>query len=181
MTTIRSGVINPHLATARRQTPEATASAIADPATGSAADTPAVVGHDPAAPEAASIEAPSSPRVITVVTPADLDAPAELFTALLTGLRDNPFLRPVTASTAAGEIAPDPVVRTLADPAPGDAPVGAADYRAHRARLDAYARIVGVTDTPDPSVAAADRNLLSSVSSVVDRTGVPGGSAAVSA
>jgi len=125
-----------------------------------------------------ALEAPSSPRVITVVTPADLDAPAELFTALLTGLRDNPFLRPVTASTAAGEIAPDPVVRTLADPAPGDAPVGAADYRAHRARLDAYARIVGVTDTPDPSVAAADRNLLSSVSSVVDRTGVPGGSAA---
>lgn len=61
MTTIRSGVINPHLATARRQTPEATASALAAPASSSPADSSAIIGHNSTAPEATSIEPPSSP------------------------------------------------------------------------------------------------------------------------
>lgn len=122
-----------------------------------------------------ALEAPSTPRVVTVVTPPDLDAPADLFTALLAGLRDNPFLRAVTPGAVVAEIAPDPVERTLSDPATPAPPVGADAYRSVRDRIAAHARMAGADD---PAVAAASRNLLSSVAEVVDRTAVPGGNEA---
>ena len=47
-----------------------------------------------------AIENPASPKVITVANLETLDAPTELFAAVLDGLRNNPYVVPVTVAQA---------------------------------------------------------------------------------
>lgn len=120
-----------------------------------------------------ALEAPNQPRVATLLLPDGAGTPAGLTEDLLLGLRDNPFLRPVTVPDAfAGVPTEPPPVRANGTPgsslrvvAPGTPPratVGDATYRALRSRWNAFA----VTTRPgDPAVAAADRSLLAAASS----------------
>ena len=124
-----------------------------------------------------ALEAPSASRVVTIVNPDDLDAPTALFTALLAGLRDNPYLDPMTTTRAFDTVPEDPATtvgpRELADGPTPPPPVGASTYRDHRTRLDAFARLAR---PGDPQVAVAESNLRSSVA--VDRSsGSAGGTA----
>ncbi len=120
-----------------------------------------------------ALEAPNQPRVATVLLPDGDGTSAGLTEDLLLGLRDNPFLRPITVPDAfAGVPTEPPPVRANGTPgsslrvvAPGATPrtvVGDATYRALRGRWSAFA---ATTRPGDPAVAAADRSLLAAVSS----------------
>jgi uncharacterized protein DUF6049 len=112
-------------------------------------------------------EAPSTRRVVTLVNPDTFDAPTALYTALLTGLRNNPYLQPVNAaqgfnsatdsSSSAAPVERDVVSTTAADPH-----VLAVAYNYQRARLNALGALA---DPSDPAFAQADRSLLASVTS----------------
>ena len=120
-----------------------------------------------------ALETPSVPRVVALVNPDDFDAPAELYQRLLTGLRDNPFLAPVTTTQAFDTIPADPP-GVLANGQPGtsqrelsavatpDPAVTAVEYRNQRRRLASFGAL---TRAGDPTFAAADRSLLASVAS----------------
>jgi hypothetical protein len=120
-----------------------------------------------------ALEAPNQPRVATLLLPDGDGTSAGLTEDLLLGLRDNPFLRPITVPDAfAGVPTEPPPVRANGTPgsslrvvAPGAPPrtvVGDATYRALRGRWSAFA---ATTRPGDPAVAAADRSLLAAVSS----------------
>jgi hypothetical protein len=116
-------------------------------------------------------EAPSQPRAIALVNPADFDAPGALYEALLTGLRNNPYLRPVTAAQAFDSVPvdpPEPTVtgvpaaeRELAGVGTAEPAVAAEAYRNQRNRLNSFGEL---TRPGDPAVTQADKSLLASVS-----------------
>jgi hypothetical protein len=115
---------------------------------------------------------PGNVRATVLVNPSKLDAPASLYTALLAGLRDHPYLEPVTAAQAFETVSVEPAARpaipgtqsterqvavvSTAEPA-----VAAGDYSIHRARLGSFGAL---TRHGDPIVDDADRSLLASVS-----------------
>jgi hypothetical protein len=112
-------------------------------------------------------ELPSSRRVITLVNPDDFVAPSAFYTALLGGLRNNPYLQPVSAeqgfaSATDSPASAPPVDRELVSNAVADPRVLAVAYDYQRARLNA---LDGLTLPNDPTVAHADRSLLASVTS----------------
>lgn len=118
-------------------------------------------------------EAPSVPRVVTMVNPDDYDPPTELLTALLAGLRNNPYLRPVTTAQAFDTVALDPPTPTVNAGAatservlalsPSTPPAVSADeYGRQRTRLNSFGAL---TRAGDPDVGVADRSLLASVTS----------------
>jgi hypothetical protein len=110
-----------------------------------------------------AFEDPRNPRAITVVNPPDLDPPVTLLDALLTGLRGNPLLAPMTVdevfalvpaeTTANGAT----VTRQLAAYAPPPPPVSTLTYGAARLRLDAFRSLAGPAD---PVVVRGERSLL---------------------
>ncbi len=115
-----------------------------------------------------ALEAPGAPHAVTLVNPSDLDPPPDLLEAMLTGLRGNPWLTPMTVddvfetvpleSTTGG----DPGTRELATyPAPTP-PVPALSYAATAKRLDSFRNLAGSTD---PIVLAGERSMLLSESS----------------
>jgi hypothetical protein len=115
-------------------------------------------------------EQPSLARGVAFANPSDWDPSDEFVTALLAGLRANPFVHPVTVDTLLAETpaarvddAPDgdPVVRTLAPATIRKAPVKAGDY--YQALLDRNA-IAALFGNEDARVAHADRTLLSVLS-----------------
>jgi hypothetical protein len=127
-----------------------------------------------------ALELPSQPRVVTIVLPDDLDAPG-LVADLLAGLRDNPYLRPITVAEAFATVPADPPpvrangapgssVRTVAAGAPERPLVSDATYRAQRSRWGAFATM---TRAGDPAVAAGDRSLLAAVSDAWSEEAAP--------
>ena len=116
-------------------------------------------------------EAPTQPRVVALVNPDDFDAPGSLYEALLTGLRNNPYLRPVTVAQAFDAVAvdpPEPTVtgapsaeRELAAVSLAEPAVTAEAYRNQRNRLNSFGDL---TRPGDPAVTEADKSLLASVS-----------------
>src|SRR5262249_40190417 len=112
-------------------------------------------------------ESPALQRVITMVNPDDLDAPSSLYAALLNGLHDNPYLSAVTAADAFANVpaatnGATPVERELAPASAPEPAVSPGAYTNERSRLSSFG---GLARFGDPTVAAADRSLLASVSS----------------
>jgi len=112
-------------------------------------------------------EAPSTRRVITLVNPDNFDAPTSFYTALLAGLRDNPYLQAVSAeqgfaSASDSPASAPPVEREIVSTASADPHVLAVAYNFQRTRLNTLG---GLTLSNDPAVAQADRSLLASVTS----------------
>jgi hypothetical protein len=112
-------------------------------------------------------ELPSSRRVVTLANPDNFSAPTSLYTSLLTGLRNNPYLRPVSVAQAF-ESATDspasaaPVEREVVSTTSAEPHVLAVAYNFQRTRLNTLG---AMTLADDPSVAQADRSLLASVTS----------------
>ena len=95
----------------------------------------------------------------------NLDAPTDLFAAVLDGLRNNPYVQPVTVAQAFDAVAPESTPgpkRDLVTIPSAEPVVSPFTYVAQRSRLNSF----GAIATPgDPAVAAADRSILASVSS----------------
>jgi hypothetical protein len=110
-----------------------------------------------------ALEEPSAARAITIVNPADFDPPEALVDALLTGLRGNPLLDPMTVDDVFGKIPPEttangtPITRELAPYAPPAPPVGPLDFTATQTRLDSFRSLAG---SADPVVIHGERSLL---------------------
>jgi hypothetical protein len=115
-----------------------------------------------------ALEAPGASHAVTLVNPSDLDPPTELLDAMLTGLRGNPWLTPVTVddvfetvpleSTTSGA----PETRELAAYTAPPPPVPALSYAATAKRLDSFRNLAGATD---PIVLAGERSMLLAESS----------------
>ncbi|HEY7107025.1 MAG TPA: DUF6049 family protein [Acidimicrobiia bacterium] len=109
-------------------------------------------------------EQPSLTRGVAFANPVTWDADPTLMNALLTGLRGNPLLKPVTVDTMLTEAAPATVddpeapaeVRVLAPVTPTRAPVTAQEYQAAVSDRNGIADLFGPTD---PRVQRADRVL----------------------
>ena len=108
---------------------------------------------------------PGAVRAVVVVNPPDLNAPASLLDAVLTGLRGHPWLQPQTVGDVFASVAPETtgnsVTRELVPYAPPAPPVDAATYNAAQERLGAFGSLAG---TDDPIALAGDRSLLLSES-----------------
>lgn len=119
-----------------------------------------------------ALETPALPRVVTLVAPDDAALSARLVTALLTGLRRNPYLEPVTVAQAFDTVPSEPPAATVTPgaatahrdlaPTPSAEPlISAFAYQAQRTRLNSFGAL---TRPGDPAVGLADRSLLASVS-----------------
>jgi hypothetical protein len=110
-----------------------------------------------------AFEDPRNPRAITMVNPPDLDPPITLLDSLLTGLRGNPLLAPMTVDEVFALVPAEttangtPVTRQLAAYAPPPPPVSTLTYGAARLRLDAFRSLAGPAD---PVVVRGERSLL---------------------
>jgi len=108
---------------------------------------------------------PDAVRAVVVANPADLDAPASLLDAVLTGLRGHPWLQPLTVNDVFTSVPPEAsqnaVTRELVPITPPAPPIGAAEYGAAQERLSAFRSLAGVDD---PIALAGDRSLLLSES-----------------
>jgi hypothetical protein len=118
-----------------------------------------------------ALEQPSLPRAVALVNPDAFDGSVALLDAMLDGLRDDPYLTPVTAAQVFDSIPVstsngNPVVRELAPYAAPEPPVPVEVYGSERARLTSFQAL---TRPGDPQVARADRALLSSISSAWER------------
>jgi hypothetical protein len=122
-----------------------------------------------------ALDDPSSPHVTTLVNPEFFDPTSSFVDALLTGLRDHPFLVPVTVQTAFDTLAtqdgtaaqpnaPTTTVptRELAAYAAPEPPVSPDDYVTARLRLNALESLI---PPDDPRIVGAEEALLASVSS----------------
>ncbi|MFI5046844.1 MAG: DUF6049 family protein [Acidimicrobiia bacterium] len=116
-------------------------------------------------------EQPNRVRGVAIVNPTRWDAPTDLVTALLAGLRGNPLVSPVTVDTLFSQVAPATVgdepdgprlVRQLAPVTPVAPPVTAAHYGSALLQRDAVAHLF---PAGDPRVSNGDRALLSALSS----------------
>jgi hypothetical protein len=118
-----------------------------------------------------ALEQPNRARSIVMDTPTMWDPSPTRTGAVLAGLRDNPMLvgarvADVFDSIQAATVNGRPYVRTLGPAPEGTAPVGRAEYRAGRTRVDALATMVGGAD---PLVVQARHEL-----DVSPASGVPG-------
>lgn len=109
-----------------------------------------------------ALEDPDTERAVTIVNPEDLDPPLALFDALLTGLRGNPLLNPMTVDQVFAEVPAEtsngaPVTRNLAPYSPPAPPVVPFVYTNAQSRLEAFRSLAGPSD---PVVLLGDRALL---------------------
>lgn len=108
---------------------------------------------------------PDAARAVVVANPADLDPPASLLDAVLTGLRGHPWLQPETVDDVFANAAPETtgsgVTRELAPYTPPAPPIGAVEYGAAQERLTAFRSLAGLDN---PIALAGDRSLLLSES-----------------
>jgi len=110
-----------------------------------------------------ALEDPDAARAVTIVNPVDFDPPESLLDALLTGLRGNPLLEPMTIDDVFARIPAEttgngtPVTRELAPYAPPLPPVGPLAYSATQQRLDAFRSLAGSSSTV---VTHGERSLL---------------------
>jgi len=122
-----------------------------------------------------ALEQPGARRAVTIVNPPDFAPPLALLDALLTGLRGNPLLDPMTVDEVFAQIPPEttsnntPVTRALAPYAPPAPPVPALYFTTTQSRLDAFRSLAGPTD---PVVVRGARSLLECQSATF--TGVAG-------
>lgn len=114
-------------------------------------------------------EQPSLARGVVIVNPEGFAAPADLVDALLTGLRDHPWLEPVTVGTLVDTVPPEtrspgrtPLVRSLTAYSPPAPPVTRDEFSAAQELLSALAANVGSTDG---RIEHGERAILASVSS----------------
>jgi hypothetical protein len=114
-----------------------------------------------------AFESPDEARAVTAVNTPDFDPPARLLDAVLTGLRGNPLLRPMTVANVFEQIEPattddgNPISRALAPYLPPGTPVAASAYASAQTKLDTFEAFA-----PDaPGLNVARHALLSSVSS----------------
>ena len=127
--------------------------------------------HVVAALSIVALEEPSSPRAVTIVNPAGFDPPDALLDALLTGLRGNPLLEPMTVDDVFTRIPLEttsggtPIARELAPYTPPAPPVGALEYSTTQTRLDHFRGLAGATDTV---VLRGERSLLVCEASTFD-------------
>ncbi len=139
-----------------------------------------LVSEDPPALRAARLlaglaviagEQPNHARGVAVVNPARWDAPAELVTPLLAGLRGNPLVRPVTVDqlfadvpvATEGDVDDAPrIIRTLEPYSPPAPPVTPSRYYRALVERDAVASLFPATDA---RVQRGNRALLASLSS----------------
>ena len=111
-----------------------------------------------------TIENPWATKVITVANLDNLDAPTDLFAAVLDGLRNNPYVQPVTVAQAFDAVPPEstPSKRDLVTIPSAEPVVSPSPTSLSAAGSNSF----GAIATPgDPAVAAADRSILASVSS----------------
>ena len=110
-----------------------------------------------------ALEAPGTPRAVTIVNPEGFDPPDALLDALLIGLRGNPLLAPMTIDSVFATVPAEttgngtPVTRELAPYAAPLPPVGALAFSATQQRLDSFRSLAGSTD---PIVTEGERSLL---------------------
>ncbi len=115
-----------------------------------------------------ALEAPNEAHAVTLVNPSDFDPPAQLLDAVLTGLRGNPWLRPMSVDDVFADVPAEttsngsPVTRELAGYAPPAPPVPAVPYMTTLDRLDSFRLLAGPTD---PQVVRSERDMLVSESS----------------
>ncbi|MET0627184.1 MAG: DUF6049 family protein [Acidimicrobiia bacterium] len=116
-------------------------------------------------------EAPNRLRGVAFANPSRWDAPTDLVTAVLTGLRGNPLLRPVTVDTLLSQIAPATVddqpdsakiVRGLAPVAAATPSVNATAYARALGERNAVANLFPATDE---RVQRGDRAILAALNS----------------
>jgi hypothetical protein len=139
-----------------------------------------LVGDDPPALRAARLlaglaviagEQPNRARGVAIVNPARWDAPAEMVTPLLAGLRGNPLVRPVTVDQLFADVPPATegdvpdaprIIRTLEPYSPPAPPVTARRYYKALVESNAVASLFPATDA---RVQRGNRALLASLSS----------------
>lgn len=113
-----------------------------------------------------ALEAPSATRAVVVASPAELFAPRELFDAVLSGLRGNPWLESMTIGDVFARVPATRgrglEVRELSPVPVPDPPVPADVYRFTEARVGSFAASVG---TDDPITTEAVQALLVAESS----------------
>jgi hypothetical protein len=115
-----------------------------------------------------ALAAPGAKHAVTLVNPSDLDPPQQLLDAILTGLRGNPWLTPMTVDDVFDTVPSEstsngaPATRELAPYPPPSPPVPALSYAATLERLDSFRNLAGPTD---PIVIAGERSMLLSESS----------------
>lgn len=120
-----------------------------------------------------ALEDSDSARAVTIVNPSDFNPSADLIDAVLTGLRANPWLTPMTIDTVFEQIPAEtsgdgtPVTRELVAYEPPVPHVTAAAYDAAQLRLSALRAFAPDT----PTIPLADHSLLASVSSAWNRSG----------
>jgi len=120
-----------------------------------------------------ALEEPHEARAVAIVNASDFDPSDDLLDAVFTGLRANPWLRPMTVDDVFGQIPAEtttngtPVMRELAAYAPPAPPVTPAAYDAARARLSALHAFA----PESPGIVLADHALLASVSSAWNAPG----------
>jgi hypothetical protein len=117
-------------------------------------------------------ETPSQTRGVVLAMPADWTPDLPTMQLLLDDLADNPLVKPVTLDDLFAEVSPEardgaPLQRLLAPIATsGTRPLFASEYAAAVRALDAYSSMV---PHDDPSIAAGQRALLLSLSTVNTR------------
>ncbi len=108
----------------------------------------------------------SAPRGVVLLNPAGWEAPADLLDALLTGLKDNPLLRPVTVDQLFGEVSDTlangtVITRDLAPAAATAAPITLGQYNDAARQRSSLESLLG---TEDERVARAKHTLLAVLS-----------------
>lgn len=120
-----------------------------------------------------ALEQPSQARGVVVEASPRSDVDAQLLETVLNGLRGHPLLRPVALDGLFQQVPLEqargaPLARRLAPAASSTPAVSARSYRQERARLDAFAGLVGAQD---PTVQRGDRTLLVALSSTLSGSG----------
>jgi hypothetical protein len=110
-----------------------------------------------------ALELPNASRAVVVVNPPGFDPPATLLDALLTGLRGNPLLAPMTIDEVFATVPAEttgggsPVTRELAAYAPPAPPVGPVAFTGTQQRLESFRSLAGAAD---PIVSDGEHSIL---------------------
>ncbi|MDQ1519247.1 MAG: hypothetical protein QOI55_320, partial [Actinomycetota bacterium] len=117
-----------------------------------------------------AMEAPNLPRGIVVATPRNWKPDRSAVAHVLSGLQQDPLVRPVTLNDYFTKVPPDtdrdkndaPLVRQLLPSKPSSYPITAIEYQHARQSLDSFRGVVG---SKDRSIALGQQALLLALSS----------------